>query len=379
VTLSVERVVGRYDRGLSGRLHLVIAGLHGNEPAGVLAGERVLAALEARGYPLRGRLVVLAGNRAALKTGDRFLSRDLNRIWSMPEVERLHAGGQPALDAEGREQAELLAAIEEEFLGWPGDSLLLDMHSTSAGGAPFAIAADTLQNRAAAEFLPIPLIMGLEERIDGPLLSWFADRGHTALVVEGGRHEAESTVQNLEAALWLTLVAGGGIDPGSTPEVRDAHRRLEELGRGLPATVEVIESHALDPDDDFHMSPGYENFQPVEVGEIVACDRRGAIRATRSGLMLMPLYQGQGEDGFFLCRELRGSWLRYSARIRRSGMHDLLPSLPGVHSDPAGAPGSLRVDPDASEMVREVLRLFGYRKGRAVEGGQRFLRRRQGG
>ncbi len=93
--------------------------------------------------------------------------------------------------------------------------------------------------------------------------------------------------------------------------------------------------------------------------------------------MLMPHYQGQGERGFFLCREVRGCWLRYSARIRRSGLDDLLPSLPGVRPDRAGPPGCLCVDPGAPEMVLEVLALFGYRKGRVVEGGQRFLRRRQ--
>lgn len=80
-----------------------------------------------------------------------------------------------------------------------------------------------------------------------------------------------------------------------------------------------------------------------------------------------------------LLDDLRSSWLSYSARIRRSGLHDLLPSLPGLHPDPAGAPGSLRVKAGAPEMVREVLRLFGYRKGRVIEGGQRFLRRRQEG
>jgi succinylglutamate desuccinylase len=78
--------------------------MHGNEPAGVRALERVAARLaEGRG-PLRGRLAALVGNLAALERAERFVDRDLNRGWlTVPQAGRV---------AEDLEQQELKAALD---------------------------------------------------------------------------------------------------------------------------------------------------------------------------------------------------------------------------------------------------------------------------
>jgi succinylglutamate desuccinylase len=52
------------------------------------------------------------------------------------------------------------------------------------------------------------------------------------------------------------------------------------------------------------MQPDYKNFQAVEKGELLALDKHGEIRADEDGLILMPLYQKQGDDGFFLVRRI---------------------------------------------------------------------------
>ncbi len=374
--LEVERCIGRYDSGRPGPLFLVVAGLHGNEPAGVLAAEAILEELTRRRTPLTGRLVALSGNRGALRVARRFLARDLNRVW-------IDAGANAAGDAghfptpadpEQEEQRELLEALRAEARDWPGPILLLDLHTTSADGAPFSIAADTLQCRRIAELLPIPMILGLEERIDGPLLSWIAERGHRALVMEGGSHEAPETVANLIAAIWLCLVAGDGL-PRTLPEVRTAYLHLRQASRGGPSVAEIIDSRPIVPGDAFRMLPGFANFQGVEVGQPLAHDRRGVVRSPRRGLMLMPLYQDQGEEGYFLCREIPRSWLRFSERCRRSGMESLLPSLPGVRIHPR-RPRALYLSDDAPPVVRAVLRHFGYRKGVLVGAGEILLMRR---
>jgi succinylglutamate desuccinylase len=51
------------------------------------------------------------------------------------------------------------------------------------------------------------------------------------------------------------------------------------------------------------MHPGFTNFQKVKKGELLAHDNKGEIICPHVGLILMPLYQKQGEDGFFLIRE----------------------------------------------------------------------------
>jgi len=96
--------------------------------------------------------------------------------------------------------------------------------------------------------------------------------------------------------------------------------------------------------------------------------------------MLLPLYQGIGEDGFFLAREVRRGWLRVSSLLRRLGIDELVPLLPGIQRRelrPAlSGPGSqppreLVVDRRvARAFVRRFLHLLGYRP---VSGGAEGL------
>ena len=53
------------------------------------------------------------------------------------------------------------------------------------------------------------------------------------------------------------------------------------------------------------MLPGFRNFQPVEKGQLLAHSGPGLaaeVRAPWTGILIMPRYQGQGLDGYFLGR-----------------------------------------------------------------------------
>ena len=64
------------------------------------------------------------------------------------------------------------------------------------------------------------------------------------------------------------------------------------------------------------MEPGFRNFDPVRRAQILATDRDGEITAPESGLIMMPLYQKQGNDGFFIVRPVARFWLWLSALLR---------------------------------------------------------------
>ncbi|MFT5998627.1 MAG: succinylglutamate desuccinylase, partial [Neolewinella sp.] len=81
-----ERIIGHYRGAEAGPLVVAIGGVHGNEPAGVLALERLFDMLEDEprinpGFSFKGDLLALRGNLAALAAGVRFIDADLNRIW----------------------------------------------------------------------------------------------------------------------------------------------------------------------------------------------------------------------------------------------------------------------------------------------------------
>lgn len=372
-----ERGLGSHGSPGTGPCLIVVGGIHGNEPAGVHAARRVLATLREREIPLHGRIVALAGNVGALEADLRFLDRDLNRMWTDESLAGL-AARDPSRDAacEEMEQRGLRACIEDEIRKASRSPVLfLDLHSTSAGGAPFSVISDTLQNRRIAFTLGIPVILGLEEILQGAMLGHFADRGFTCIGVEGGQHNDPRTVDHLEAVLWVTLAAAGMLEETAVADL-DAHRaRLREASRGLPSVVEMIHRHAIGPEDRFRVEPGFHNFQAVLRGQIIGRDRFGEVRAESGGLLLMPLYQGQGEDGYFLGREVRPFWLELSRVLRRLGWERGLALLPGVRRRP-GSPGALIVNPGIARfLVVEIFHVFGYRRCRP-EGGKLVFTRR---
>ncbi|MDH3592014.1 MAG: succinylglutamate desuccinylase/aspartoacylase family protein, partial [Planctomycetota bacterium] len=125
--MTGDRLLGRYETQRPGPTLLIVAGLHGNEPAGALAAKSVCRKLHAAAPPLKGSLVCVAGNPEALAKRSRFLDEDLNRCWDPPAVAALRAADPAADNCEQRAQRELL----ELFDSLPRPAYALDLHTTS--------------------------------------------------------------------------------------------------------------------------------------------------------------------------------------------------------------------------------------------------------
>lgn len=374
--MDPDRSLGTYTTGRPGPTVVAIGGMHGNEPAGTRAIPAVIERLRARQTPLRGRLIGLRGNVGALRAGRRYLARDLNRRWTPADVARLLAAGPRA--AEDHEQLELLELFVPLLREAREPVVFLDLHSTSGPGAPFTCMADVLRNRPVAFALPIPLILGIEEILDGSLLGYASDLGHIAVAVEGGQSADPRTQRHHEAALWLALVATGAIEAREVPDLDVQRACLAAAARGLPAVVEIRHRHLVGDDDGFEMLPGFDNFTPLRKGQDVARDRRGPIRAPERGVMLMPRYQSQGDDGYFLARAVSRFWLHVSALLRHARIDRLVPLLPGVHRDPERNDHFV-VDPHVARFqVRNVFHLLGYRRVQRAGATWVFSRRRPG-
>ena len=368
-----ERVVGRVLGTRPGPQVLVIAGLHGNEPAGVRALERLFAALAEHGTPLRGELVGLAGNLAALARGRRFLNRDLNRSWTRRRIAAIRLRQK---DREEEEQLELLELIEDALRGRESDTIILDLHTTSSDSIPFCTLGDTIRNRNFARKLEIPVVLGIEEQIHGALLEFIGSRGPVTIGVEGGRHDDPASVDYHEHVLWIALVEAGCLDPGDVPDYLSRRAALTQARGDLARFFEVRSRRAIVHGDGFAMRPGFENFQPVVLGQPLADDSGGEVLAPETGRIFLPLYQEQGDDGFFIVRPIREGWLRLSTLLRRLRVDALAPLLPGVHRS--------RRRPDTLLVNRRIARwqstglfhLLGYRRRRDALGYSVFSRRR---
>jgi succinylglutamate desuccinylase len=356
---------------------IIVGGVHGNEPAGVLGLKRLFEQITTLRLTLpRGRLVGLTGNRKALAVGKRFLAQDLNRHWQPGRVEHLRHT-QQSLDAEDEELRQLDTAIsslvQEAWDGFP--VYLLDIHTTSGEGGAFVNLEDALPNRAFAFAFPVPVILGLEEELSGTLTAFWGDQGLVTAGFEAGQHEDPEATERATAAAWIALEAAGLLDSGHS-EVADARQRLTEEHCHLPHVLELRYRHCISPEDWFRMDPGYINFQTVRQGQTLAVDRGGPVCAPVGGLILMPLYQKLGADGFFITRPVHPLWLELSAVLRRLHLERFLHWLPGVQRHPQWTGSFIADRRFARFLVPELFHLLGFRREGEAKGRYLVMSRR---
>ncbi|MFQ5526492.1 MAG: succinylglutamate desuccinylase/aspartoacylase family protein [Thermoanaerobaculia bacterium] len=368
------RVVGRFGDTTSGPTLIVFGAVHGNEPAGYEALRSVFSGFEESGATFRGSVIGLVGNRRALAERARYIDEDLNRIWLPGKLCRIKGGE----DANGElgEARELHRELEA-ILATASDTVYaLDIHSTSGPGPAFSVFDDSLVNREFALELEVPMVLGIEEELDGTLLDYLNARGVHTTGFEAGQHQDEASIDRAEAAIWVALRASGVLGRSCQAQVDAASRRLAQVSNGLPALFEVRHRHAIPQGSDFRMRPGFSGFQGVRRGDEIAFEDDQTIRAPEDGLLLMPLYQTQGEDGFFIIRPVRRVWLRVSARLRRWRLERFVHLLPGVRrQDEHGL--ELRVNrPIARWLPLDFFHLLGYR--RIAEVGRHLYLRRRG-
>jgi hypothetical protein len=361
-----EHLIGSIRGSFPGPTLLILGGIHGNEPAGVLAAYRVLPRLQERSADLCGEIVLLRGNTRALERKVRYIDADLNRQWTADDAQlRESAKGDLAEISELLEQRELLVVLREAVSRARGDVYFLDLHTTSAPGKPFATVGDTLRNRRFALSFPVTIVLGLEEQIDGTLLEYLNNLGAITMGLEAGQHVADTSVDHHEAVIWNATVATGNFRREYLPEFDQCRSVLKRAGGGR-RVVEVRHRHAILPEDDFQMEPGFRNFQPVRRGQVLARDRTGEITARETGLILLPLYQKLGDDGFFLGREVKKFWLNLSALLRKLKVGDYIHLLPGVRRDPLNEDFLIINTRIARILPLQIFHLLGLRRRRWI-------------
>jgi len=397
------RVIGAFpanpNQSKPGPALIVTAALHGNEPAGVAAAKAVLTKLNKHANPnrFRGSVTFIIGNTRALQRRVRFIHEDLNRHFTPTNIERApelqkRAAKDPhaPLLAEDRELIELRTAITRAVSrknppGAPRKapapaSALLDLHTTSSETHPFLFTEDQTRCRKIAARLPVITCLGGEPHLKGLLADWFNETLGPAFIFEAAKHNHKHAPARHEAAIWLLLHALRMLHTGhARNNARAAHKLLKAIDEHDPHVLEIRHRHPVKEGDRFAMKPGFANFQPVRKGDHLANDKKGFIHAPRSGRIFMPLYQPQGEDGFFIANRMSTPFLAASSIARALALHRVATLLPGVsrvHPPPAAPPiNAFSVSPRIARLARrQVFALLGYRRTAHHKGAIIFAR-----
>ncbi len=355
-----NRILGNIEGSKESPTVIIFAGIHGNEQAGVKASKIVLHKIKENNISFNGNLVMLLGNMNAIKKDIRFEDVDLNRIWNKENIEAI-INNSSEENTEIKEQIEIYAIIKDILKNKKGPFYFLDLHTTSSPSVPFITISDSLNNRKFSRNFPLPVVLGLEEYLDGPLLTFINEYGHIALGFEGGQHDDEKSIANCEAFIWKALVRSKCLSKKKIPEFEKYRKHFSNLCCSYDF-FEIKFRYSIKKDEVFIMNPGFKNFESVNIHQSLAKSSGLSITAAQSGRIFMPLYQEQGEDGYFLLSKISKFWLKSSTVARKLKINHFLRLIPGVNREP-GNNYTLIVDPKIAKfMAKDIFHLFGYRK-----------------
>ncbi len=359
---KTERIIGNVLGEKLSPTIIIFSGIHGNENAGVSAGKNVIKKIENEHIKFQGNLFIIQGNINALKKGIRYEDVDLNRIWNKENIDKIKLSSN-SFNADENEQLEIYLQIKDIFKTQKGPFYFLDLHTTSSPTVPFITISDSLNNRDFSSKFPVPIVLGIEEYLDGPLLTYLNEFGHVSLGFEAGEHFDEQSVMNCEAFIWLALVYSKCVKKS---ELNNLVYYKKELLKSKCTNkykfFEIDLQYIIKKDEDFKMKSGFNNFEKIKNNQKLAKSNGKDVRAAMNGRIFMPLYQELGNDGFFIITRISYFWLKTSLIVRKLNTHHFLRLLPGIEKDPYNS-YTLNVNPKTAKfLTKEIFHLFGYRK-----------------
>lgn len=326
----MKRIIGHIKGREPGPVFVFFGGVHGNEPSGIQALEHVFKELNRDPLPVKGNIYGIAGNIPALLQKKRYLDRDLNRIWLKEEIQGIEEGIPKNSTSEDLQMLEILGVIRDLLTAHQEPFYFIDFHTTSSKTLPFITINDAMINRKFARQFPVPIILGIEEYLEGPVLNYINEYGYVSVGFESGQHATEEAKINSIAFFWLCLVNSGALAAEALKHYKTCVQQLKQSAANNRSFYEITERYAIETQDSFTMEPGFESFESVPKGTTLATHNGKTVATTKKGILFMPLYQKQGAEGFFMIKRIPKWILGLSGVLRKVKADYLLASLPGV-------------------------------------------------
>ena len=369
-TVSINRVLFKIKGEKSnGPTVVFFAGIHGNEPAGIFALDTVLSKLNSKN--VNGNIYAISGNLKALKEGKRYINQDLNRLWTQKGIDNLLQSH--SLVSEHQEQLEIYNLIHKILSANQGPFYFIDLHTTSSKTLPFITINDAIINRKFSEQFPVPIVLGIEEYLLGPLLSYINTLGYVSLGFESGQHDSKNSISNCVAFINLVL------EKTNVFKQIDSEKNIKTLktaAKDLNKFFEIAYLHRIENLDSFDILPAFKSFERIKKGDLIAKHNNKEISARYTGRIFMPLYQKNGNEGFFLIRKIPKIFLNFSIFLRHIKADRLFVFMPGIswHNKENG---TLKVNLKiAKYYAKPIFHLLGYRS-REIDQNQLFVSNRE--
>ncbi len=327
---TVQRIIGKIKGEQKDPIIVFFGGIHGNEPAGLIALQEVFSVLNKEQYKIKGTVYGIRGNMPALLKKQRFLDSDLNRLWTLQKIEEIQKKVKLKRTSEEKELMEIHAFLLVILQDESSTFYFIDFHTTSSKTRPFITINDALINRKFSKLFPVPIVLGIEEYLEGPLLNYINQLGYVSLGFESGQHAEQEAIKNSVAFIWLTMVYTGLLKKKDVTEFKIHYQQLQTSAELDTSFYEITHRHKIEAKDEFKMLVKLKNFTELSKGTLLALHNRNEIKTTTNTIIFMPLYQTQGEEGFFLIRNIPLLALWASILFRKIRLDALLTIFPGV-------------------------------------------------
>lgn len=355
--IEVKRILGKIKGSMPGATIVFFGGIHGNETSGVFALKEALENINTK--TAKGTLYAISGNLNALEKHQRYIEEDLNRLWTKQQIETIK--NKTSLNADETELLDLLEVLTSILKNNQPPFYFIDLHTTSSKSLPFITINDALINRKFAKQFPVPIVLGIEEYLNGPLLSYINELGYVSLGFESGQHDAMSAIANHIAFVNLALVFSGFLKKEDIFGFSGFYKQLQTESRYIFDVFEIIYLYKVQQHDTFKMLSGFDSFEKITKGTKLAVNNKKEIISRYNGSIFMPLYQKKGSEGFFIIRPIKPFFLKLSAILRRGKVDNWLVLLPGI-SWFNKKEGALDVDLKIAKFfVKSFFHLLGYR------------------
>nr|WKN36697.1 succinylglutamate desuccinylase/aspartoacylase family protein [Tunicatimonas sp. TK19036] len=307
---TTSRIIGEIKGNATQPAMVVFAGVHGNEPSGLIALERIFAKLNQRNISLNGSFYGIAANLSAIREQVRYCDEDLNRVFLKQRIEKVREGD-ASFSVEERELEEILKITDQIRASTNGEIYFIDCHTTSSESIPYISMNEGYEaTYQFAKGIAATTVMGVEREIKGCLPEWFNKIGWHGFTFEAGQHLAPEAVESQEAIIWQGLEHAGCLSKDQCPDIFDwAHKVLYAHGEYHDTFYTVISSYRIRPDEEFVMKPGFVNLQKIHRGELLATSNGKPVLSPANAHILMPLYQKQGSFGYFIAEEIEEEYL----------------------------------------------------------------------
>ncbi len=231
----------------------VVAGIHGDEPGGVSAVERLIELSP----PVERPVLLIVVNERALEANVRYVDTDLNRAFPGDRTQNAY-------------ESKLAVDLAEALDG----CTVLSLHSTQSHPEPFMVVdqVDPLVERLAVQ-LPVESVVDTSDFIQGRLFA-----AVRTIEVECGLQGSDAAA---DAALRLTLAYLRAMDV-LAPDVAAEFGvgPLDDPDRTETPVYRLAEQIPKIPDEDYEVL--VDNFEHVEEGERFATGPTGDVIADES-------------------------------------------------------------------------------------------------